>query len=241
LYKCDSTGTGSTLYQTCASSQFCDASGEAPSCATDVCVAGTVGCNLEVVSTCGANGGSWINPGTNCAATSQVCVSGGSCAAQEVSTQGSTNYSDTFASTTELATFRALGARNLSKLEIYASVSGLQKFTWVVYQKRATSSNYDLVYQAVTAQTAASQDWVSSPALNFTFAAGKSYAVGVHITGSAKIAFSYGGASPVYARAAFITAANAAQVGETSQPSTVISPYASSSQPYLRFTTTLAP
>jgi hypothetical protein len=242
LYKCDTTGTGTTLYQTCATSQFCDASTDVPTCAPDVCTAGALGCSLEVVSTCGANGGSWINPGTNCAASTQVCVVGGSCAAQELSTQGSTYYTDFFGSTTELAVFRTLGARKLSKLEIYASVTGLQKFTWVVYQKRATTSSYDLVYQAVTAQTAPNQDWVASPALDFTFAAGKTYAVGVHITGSARISFSYVSAAPVYARAAFITAANAAQVSEGTQPSAVITPPSSSTyQPYLRFTSTLAP
>jgi len=242
VYKCDATGTGTTLYQTCAAAQFCDASGEVATCATDVCTSGVVGCNLEVVSTCGANGGSWINPGTNCAASNQVCVLGGTCAAQEVSTQGSTAYSDFFSSMTELAVFRALGARTLSKLEVYASVSGLQKFTWVVYQKRAASSSYDLVYQAVSAQTAPNQDWVSSPALNFTFAAGKSYAVGVHVTGSTRISFSYQGGASLYARGAFIAGASSAQVSDgASQPAAVITPSSNSYQPYLRFTTTLAP
>jgi hypothetical protein len=207
-----------------------------------VCTAGALGCNLEVVSTCGANGGSWINPGTNCAASSQVCVLGGSCAAQEVATQGSTTYTDTYSSTSELALFRALGARNLSKIEIYASVTGLQKFTWVVYQKRPSSNSFELVYQAVTSQAAPSQDWVSSPALNFNFVAGKTYAVGVHITGSAKISYSYG-ATLSYARAAFLTAATSSQVpeGAATQPSAVITPVNSSYQPYLRFTTVLAP
>jgi len=138
--------------------------------------------------------------------------------------------------------FRTLGSRKLSKLEIYASVPGLQKFTWVVYQKRANSSVYDLVYQVVTAQTAATQDWVSSPALDFTFAAAKSYAVGVHITGTARVAFAYVGAIPVYARAGFITAASASQVSDAAQqPSASVTPSSSTYQPYLRFTTTLAP
>jgi hypothetical protein len=94
----------------------------------------------------------------------------------------------------------------------------------------------------VTSQTAVNQDWVSSPALNFTFAAGKTYAVGVHITGPAKVAFSYTYATPVYARGGFITAASSAQVNDGSkQPSATLSSVSSSTyQPYLRFTTTLA-
>src|SRR6478736_325902 len=238
LYKCDTTGTGTTLYQTCSTSQFCDASEEAPTSATDICTAGALGCNSEVVSTCGSNGGSWTNPGTNCAASSQVCVVGGSCAAQEVSTQGSSSYNDIFTSTTQLSAFRALNARKLNKLEIYGSVSGLQKFTWVVYQKRANASSYDLVYQSVTSQTALNADWVASPALNFTFSAGKTYAVGVHITGPARIAFAY---STTTAKAGFITAPAAAQVTDGTQPSATLSSLPTSSyQPYLRFTTALA-
>jgi hypothetical protein len=82
---------------------------------------------------------------------------------------------------------------------------------------------------------------VSSPALNFTFVAGKTYAVGVHITGTARVAASYVGAIPVYARASFITSASAAQVGDNLQPAAVISPSSAGTyQPYLRFTTTLA-
>jgi len=49
------------------------------------------------------------------------------------------------------------GARKLSKLQIHASVTGLQKFTWVLDQRRATAWTYDLVYQVVTAQTAAAE------------------------------------------------------------------------------------
>lgn len=242
VYLCNDSGTGTTLYQTCALAQFCDASGEVAACATDVCSAGTLGCNQEVVSTCGANGGSWINPGTDCRGSGQVCVLGGSCAVQEVAVQGSTNVTTSAVGTVQFSAFRALTARKLTKLEIYASVSGLQKFTWVVYQKRTGSSIYDLVYQAVTAQTAAAVGWIASPILNYSFAAGKSYAVGVHITGTAQVGYASAFSDVYNAHAGFIANSFSASLTAGTQPpsSTTISS-AFSIVPALRFTTSVSP
>ncbi len=243
LYLCNESGTGTTLYQTCAVSQFCDTSAEVATCAADICSAGGLGCSQEVISTCGANGGSWTNPGTNCATNGQVCVLGGSCAAQEVAVAGSNTYSSiSYSGGLQLSGFRALSSRKLTQIEINASVSGVQKLTWVVYQKRVGSEAYDLVYQRVTAQSAPSIAWLSSGALDFNFVAGKSYAVGVHITGNSSVSSGYGyGALP--AKAGFIAAAfNYTQNSSTNQPASTLNPSTNTYyNSYLRFTTAVGP
>jgi hypothetical protein len=236
LYQCATNGTGTTLYNTCATSQFCDSSGETPACVADICVAGKLGCNGEVISTCAANGGSWTNPGTNCAASSQVCVLGGTCAAQETSVQGSPTSPGAYTSESAFAGFRALTTRKLTQVEVYAAVSGLQKFTWVVYQKRSNSSTYDLVYQKVTAQTAATAGFISSGALNYTFSVGKSYLVGVHVAGPVTYYQSF--STPLLS-GSYVVSPFAALYPDGTQPATSLVPTSSFSVVNLRLTTVL--
>jgi hypothetical protein len=240
VYACNDSGTGTGLYQSCALSQYCDASGT-PTCATDICIAGALGCSQEVVSTCGSNGGSWITPGTNCATSGQVCVLGGTCAAQEVAVAGAANSYNTYSNTTNVTAFRALSARKLTQIEVNASVVGLQKFTWVVYQKRTNSEVYDLVYQSVTAQAAPVTAWLSSGALNYTLSAGKTYAVGVHITGYASVTLGYGYGAYL-PKASFLSGLFNSTLGSNTQPGATANfsagGYYSS---YLRFTTVVTP
>lgn len=238
VYVCNKNGTGTSLYDSCYSYEFCDSSAGTAVCSPDVCSAGALGCNGEVISTCGANGGSWTKPGTDCKATSQVCITGGTCAAQEVATQSATTSSVKVTNQTSLAAFRALTSRKLTKLEVSASFAGLQKLTWVVYQKRDNASTFDLVYQTVTAQSQAVLGVIASPALDFTFESGKSYAVGVHIAGGATVSYSYYGAG---AAAAFVTGSFASTAGGGSQPDASIAALSSGVYyaPYLRLTTVL--
>jgi hypothetical protein len=244
VYTCNGSGTGTYLSTTCSASTFCDASGPTPQCTTDVCTANAIGCNGEVISTCGTNGGSWINPGTDCKASSQVCVLGGTCAPEEVSTQGSTSYSNYGTGYTYLSGFRALATRKLAKLETYGSFSGLQKVTWVVYEKRPTESTYDLVYQKVTAQAKPTLGSIVSPALDFTLVKGKTYAVGVHIAGDSQIAYYYGSSTTYLAKGSFIAAAQPLYVSSynSTQPATAVNPsYDIYNKYYVRFTTVVAP
>jgi len=235
VYQCTSNGTGTVLSATCLSSQFCDSAGDVPACVSDICVAGKLGCNGEVISTCATNGGSWTNPATNCATTNQVCVLGGTCAAQEQAVQGSALSSAQYANTSALAGFRALTTRKLTQIEVYASVAGLQKFTWVVYQKRSASSTYDLVYQKVSALSAPTAGFIASGALDYTFSAGKSYAIGVHIAGPATLYYYYY-SQPL--TGSFVQSPLALTYTDGAQPSASISP-SSGYAVNLRLTTTL--
>jgi len=244
VYVCNPNGTGTTLSKTCLPSEFCDTTAEKPACSPDICTATTLGCDGEVISTCGSNGGSWTSPGTDCKATSQVCALGGTCAAEELATQGTTTYGNSnYYNNTQLALFRALTPRKLTKLEVQGSFGGLQKLTWVVYEKRVGAETYDLVYQKVTSQTMAVAGTITSPALDFKLEKGKSYAVGVHITGTVSLAYQYSTTAGLYVvKAAFIAGGYAATTGGSSQPEASINtPLAASYKTYLRLTTALPP
>lgn len=235
VYVCNPSGTGTTLFDSCSKSEFCDASGEVPVCAPDLCSAGSLGCNGEVISTCDTNGGSWINPGLDCAASDQVCVLGGTCAAEEQVTQGGTYTSLKYSNGAYFSGFRVLTSRKLTKLEAYVVINGLQKVTWVVYEKRAGSNTYDLVHQVVTAQTMATAGFISSPALDFELEQGKSYAIGLHISGPSQVYAHYN--TP--ARAAFLTEPLGAYATTGSAQPDASLILDGDYNPYLRFTTTL--
>lgn len=242
VYVCNANGAGTTLSKTCLASEFCDATLAKPACSQDICASGGLGCDGEVISTCGANGGSWSAPGTNCKLTSQVCVTGGTCATEEVATQGTTTYSTTYVNgQAAVAVFRVLTPRKLNKLEAHATFAGLQKLTWVVYEKRANAETFDLVYQQVTAQTQPTLGAITSPALNFTLEKGKTYAVGLHFSGAATVAYQYGAAATSYAaKAAFNASPYAAFLGNSVDPPTSTpTPSSTPSKPYLRLTTAL--
>jgi hypothetical protein len=240
-YTCNPNGTGVTLTTTCLTSSFCEipTSSTASACTPDICTAGTLGCNGEVISTCGANGGSWTSPGMDCKANSQVCVLGGTCAAEETATQGGLSSLTQYINGTHLVVFRDLTPRKLTKIEAQGTFTGLQKLTWVVYERRATAETYDLVYQKVTSQTQSASGPLASPALDFVFEKGKWYAVGLHIAGTASVAYEYAG---LLAKGSFMTSSYSGTWSTSQgQPDTSLTPSSTTYRTYLKLTTTLAP
>jgi hypothetical protein len=76
IWKCDSTGGGSTLSQMCAAGQFCrDDDGNA-SCNSQACTPGQAMCDTSVATTCAPDGSGPQPGGTDCAATKQACYQG---------------------------------------------------------------------------------------------------------------------------------------------------------------------
>lgn len=238
VYKCRPTGTGYDLNQACTGSRNCQEDGDTASCVANICSPEAIGCDGEVIATCAENGGSWESQGTNCALTGQICA-GASCGAEEITTQGSyvSYYNRARTGETALISFDVLYARRLSEIEAYAEVPGVQKLTWVVYEKREASSTLDLVFQKVTAQGTSGVAWLSSGELDFEFQAGKSYAVGLHNDGS--IRRYYYNSSPV-PTAAFARNFSAKVGSASSQPAASVSSWSSSYKYYMRFKTELA-
>jgi hypothetical protein len=76
VWKCDSTGGGSTLSQTCAKSQFCREADDSATCSDQACTAGEKLCDGEVATTCRADGSGPKESGVDCAETKQTCYQG---------------------------------------------------------------------------------------------------------------------------------------------------------------------
>jgi hypothetical protein len=76
VWKCDSTGGGSTLSQTCAKSQFCREADDSATCSDQACKAGEKLCDGDIATTCEADGSGPKATGVDCAATKQTCYEG---------------------------------------------------------------------------------------------------------------------------------------------------------------------
>jgi len=72
VWSCLENGTASKLTTTCASNNYC-ADG---SCVLDKCTGGQAVCNVNVATTCKADGSGLEAGGTDCAADGKVCVAG---------------------------------------------------------------------------------------------------------------------------------------------------------------------
>ena len=71
---CSIDGLTSSLYQTCSSSQYCDAT--SASCKAQVCTPNQPACNLTTATVCNTDGSGYQAGGVDCSNSGQVCVSG---------------------------------------------------------------------------------------------------------------------------------------------------------------------
>ncbi len=241
VYECNALGTGIALEQSCTSAYFCEASGNTAMCVRDICTPTVTGCDGETIATCSSNGGAWESPGTDCSTAQQVCVFG-ACQDEEIGTQGTTSSSQSVSNRTMVTSFDVLTPRKLTELEFYGIVPGTQKVTWVVYEKRESSTTHDLVFQKVAAVSAPSAGWISSGPLDFTFEAGKRYAVGFHVEGNATVYYRYSSSTVSYLPAvSFARNPGNDYAPATGQPDTVETLYQSDYYKYrIRFTTRVA-
>jgi hypothetical protein len=76
VWKCDSTGGGSLLAQSCNGGDFCRESEGEATCSDQACSAGEPLCEGNVATTCQANGSGPRPGGTDCAETGQACYLG---------------------------------------------------------------------------------------------------------------------------------------------------------------------
>jgi hypothetical protein len=76
IWKCDSSGGGSTLSQMCAAGQFCLMDDDDADCSDTVCTAGEITCDGNVASKCKSDGSGPAPGGTDCAKSKQVCYQG---------------------------------------------------------------------------------------------------------------------------------------------------------------------
>lgn len=181
VHHCNTLGTSHSVYDTCASYEWCDSVPANAVCTYDVCVQAVAGCNGEAVADCKSDGSGFVDAGVACG-TNLVCDASGSCLDQAVDTIGSVagyTYSDYLVGDyVSVAT-----SRKLVKTEIYGTALGSQLFTWFVYEALAGSGTYNLIDQQTSVATGTNV-FFASPALDVSLVAGRSYLIGARVEGS---------------------------------------------------------
>jgi hypothetical protein len=76
VWACSNDGTSSTVIQACSTSQYCDVTGVPATCRPRVCQPDQPACNKTVATLCNHDGSGYAAGGTDCTASSQVCVLG---------------------------------------------------------------------------------------------------------------------------------------------------------------------
>lgn len=76
IWKCDSSGGGSTLSQMCGTDQFCLMGDDDAECSDTMCSAGEVTCDGNLATKCKADGSGPAPGGTDCTKSKQVCYQG---------------------------------------------------------------------------------------------------------------------------------------------------------------------
>ncbi len=74
VYLCAQNGTDISLLADCRDDEVCD--GNLGACRTKACDPGKVSCDGTRVATCNEFGSGWLTSGTDCAASSSVCING---------------------------------------------------------------------------------------------------------------------------------------------------------------------
>jgi hypothetical protein len=82
VWKCDRTGGGSSLFDTCGSSEFCRVEDDNAACVTKACKPGELLCSGETATACAEDGSGPLPDGDDCSADAQTCV-GGRCQSTE--------------------------------------------------------------------------------------------------------------------------------------------------------------
>jgi len=174
---------GATWYvsATCGGGTSCLAQNDSASCQRTPCSASSVACLSEQLGTCAADGSSLASVTSDCGAQSKVCTAAG-CADVAVDTLGSGNQIETPTDALLGNQIRVQTTRTLTQIEAYLSLPASRALTWVVYEIVGSGQYFSLVYSAAT--TGTGTGFQSSGSLSYSLQAGKTYLLGVNITGS---------------------------------------------------------
>ncbi|HYQ18804.1 MAG TPA: hypothetical protein VEQ58_23675 [Polyangiaceae bacterium] len=150
-------------------------------CLPPTCSTGDKTCLLNKIGTCGADGETLSSVTTDCTTDDKVCTADGKCAASAVDALGvdeSTQpaYSDNFMGDVVMVA----SARTLTQIGMYLDFHSVRQLRWVIYEQTASSlvAKVDKVVSV-----ASSSGLLTSPAFTFQLQPGKSYVVGVVVSG----------------------------------------------------------
>ena len=176
---CNAKGTARTIETDCLTTSYCDAA-MTPTCLEDICSPGNAACDGETTATCGADGGSYVSPLTNCAASNQSCSLSG-CVASVVEVLGSAFATSTSANRMMGHRYYVANARRLTLIESHIAFTGTIELTWFVYENTDTVTGmFTKVFETTTMSTSSGlAGFQSSGAIDFPLAARRYYIIGV--------------------------------------------------------------
>ncbi|MFZ5896502.1 MAG: hypothetical protein ACOY0T_35940 [Myxococcota bacterium] len=180
VLQCSHDGLSSSVWRNCTGNSYCAQHDNVVECLRTPCNAGAAACVAERLGTCASDGMSLASVSADCSAQGKLCTLAG-CAAQSVDTMGS---GDQVRTPTEMVIGNEVlvqSARTLTQIEAYLSLPASRALTWVVYE-RLSDSYFSLVASA--ASTGTGTGFQSSGAISQLLQAGKTYFIGVGITGS---------------------------------------------------------
>ncbi|HEY3667663.1 MAG TPA: hypothetical protein VGL19_16785 [Polyangiaceae bacterium] len=190
VQSCDGQGLTSTQSQFCSNGTACVVvAQDAAECLPTPCIPDTDACAGEKLGHCSADGTSVGGTVTDCGAAGKVCTPQG-CAASAVSTISTANQLGTGNDGDMMTNIvRVESSRKLTTIEANFSFPALRTLTWVVYEQTNANSpgEYDLAYQKTT--TGTGQGFQSSGPVSFELKAGKTYAIGVTVSGGSYFYF----------------------------------------------------
>jgi hypothetical protein len=211
---CNSTGTASSLYQTCTTAQFCNPT--TVMCVAQLCSPNMPACDGNVFTTCNATGNGYTGTRTDCTTSDQFCSLTG-CTTSAVDTVGATTLSGTLANYGMLNIYSVTGNRTLAQIEQYMSISAALTLTWHVYESTTATGTYTSISNTTTTSTTGA-GYQSSGALMVPMVAGRYYAIGASWTGSVNYGLISGTASQAVTFGSLISA-----IAPTPVPTTTIS------------------
>jgi hypothetical protein len=177
---CQYDGLNSYDYGACPEKTYCVVQGGDVTCQRTPCDAGATACLSEKLGTCASDGMTLASVTTDCGAQSKLCTLQG-CAAQAVDSLGSGDYVVAPNGSLIGNEVRVHSDRTLTQIEAYLSFPASRALAWVVYE--ATSSNdFSLGFSSASTGTGAALQ--SSGPISYSLKAGKTYLIGVNVTGS---------------------------------------------------------
>jgi hypothetical protein len=180
MRQCRYDGLGYYTWGTCAGNTYCLAQNGSVSCERKPCDAGSSACLSEQLGKCAADGMSLESVSADCAAQGKLCTIAG-CAAQAVDALGAGDQIGVTGQPLLGNLIQVQAGRTLTQIEAYLTLPGSRALTWAVYEG-GTNNTFTLV--ASSATVASGTGFQSSGAISYALKPGRSYFIGVNVTGT---------------------------------------------------------
>lgn len=176
------------ISQACNDDQPCKALGNgAAICTQRACTPGVKSCVGNQIGSCAADGASIGSVTDNCVTSSSVCTVDLKCAASATDTIGVAENVEVVYAGTLVATAVAMKSpRTLTELEVQLVLAAPRELRWVIYELVGSTyvAKFDKIASSVTGS-----GFISSGAISFPLAAGKSYLMGVAVSGGDAVTY----------------------------------------------------